>query len=172
MNIIKDSIILNFLDSLLSEGKSKVSIKNYKSDIGHFLAWATLKLKTSGVYTDNISEIAPFIDQKFFESYRDYMVDNGIKTKTVNRRLSSLRRLSHFLTENGILDSDYMIGIRNVGIGIPEKVQKISLDIVEEFRKSLLEKDKASENTAKNYASDVRSFLAWIDKKQNAAQSR
>lgn len=165
MNIIKDSIILNFLDSLLSEGKSKVSIKNYKSDIGHFLAWATLKLKTSGVYTDNISEIAPFIDQKFFESYRDYMVDNGIKTKTVNRRLSSLRRLSHFLTENGILDSDYMIGIRNVGIGIPEKVQKISLDIVEEFRKSLLEKDKASENTAKNYASDVRSFLAWMNEK-------
>lgn len=93
------------------------------------------------------------------------MVDNGIKTKTVNRRLSSLRRLSHFLTENGILDSDYMIGIRNVGIGIPEKVQKISLDIVEEFRKSLLEKDKASENTAKNYASDVRSFLAWMNEK-------
>jgi site-specific recombinase XerD len=93
------------------------------------------------------------------------MVDNAIKTKTINRRLSSFRRLSRFLTENGILDSDYMNGIRNVGIGIPVKMQKISLDIVEEFRKSLLEEDKASENTAKNYASDVRSFLVWMNEK-------
>jgi len=165
MNVIKDTAINNFLNNLLNEGKSKVSIKNYKSDISHFLAWATLKLKSFGTYAENVSEIVPFINQKFFNEYKDYMAENGINTKTINRRLSTLRNFSKFIYSTHLIDQDFMSGIQNVGIGMPTKVQKISQDIVESFRESLLTGKKASANTVKNYASDVKSFLAWIEQK-------
>ncbi|MCL5019592.1 MAG: site-specific integrase [Patescibacteria group bacterium] len=165
MLLINDNIIKNFLDNLQNEGKSKVSIKNYKSDIAHFLAWATLKLKSFGTYAENISEITPFVSREFFNEYKNYMVENKIKIKTINRRLSSLRNFSHFLHSVHILDEDFMRGIQNAGIGIPTKMQEKSRDIVEKFRESLTKGEKVSPNTIKNYISDVRSFLAWVNQK-------
>lgn len=165
MQSIKDTTIGSFLNNLQNEGKSKVSIKNYKSDIGHFLAWSILKLKSYGTYVESVLEIIPFINYKFFSDYKDYMVENGIKTKTVNRRLSTLRNFSKFLYSTNMIDQDFAAGIQNVGIGVVTNVQKKAADIVEGFRESLLKGGKASENTVKNYASDVRSFLAWMNEK-------
>lgn len=165
MQVIKDNTVKDFLNKLQNEGKSKVSIKNYKSDIGHFLAWAILKLKSYGTYAESVTEIVPFINHKFFNEYKDYMAENGIKVKTINRRLSTLRNFSKFLYSGNMIEQDFMLGIQNVGIGVTSNVQKISEDIVEKFRESLLKGGKASENTAKNYASDVRSFLAWMNEK-------
>lgn len=165
MQVIKDTIIKNFLNNLENEGKSKVSIKNYKSDIGHFLAWATLRLKSFGTYAESVAEIIPFVSHKFFNEYKEYMTENEIKTKTINRRLSTLRNFSKFLYSENLIDEDFMTGIQNAGIGIVSDVQKKATDIVDSFRESLLKGGKSSANTVKNYASDVRSFLAWIDQK-------
>ena len=81
MFLINDNTIKNFLNNLQSEGKSKVSIKNYKSDIAHFLAWATLKLKSFGTYVESVAEITPFVSREFFKEYKNYMVENKIKQK-------------------------------------------------------------------------------------------
>lgn len=165
MQTIKDTTIKDFLGNLQSEGKSKVSIKNYKSDIGHFLAWAILKLKSYGTYVESVVEIIPFIDHIFFIDYKQYMIENGIKTKTINRRLSTLRNFSRFLYSTNLIDQDFSAGIQNVGIGVLSNVQKKAADIVDSFRESLISGGKASGNTVKNYASDVRSFLAWVNEK-------
>ena len=93
------------------------------------------------------------------------MVENNIKIKTINRRLSSLRNLSDFLYSSQILDRDYMQGIQNVGIGTPTPMRVKDRDIVERFRESLIKDENVSPNTVKNYVSDVRGFLAWIEKK-------
>jgi len=161
MQPINEPTIKNFLNHLLDSGKSKVSIKNYKSDIGHFLAWAMLKLKSLGTYAESFQEITPFINHDFFVSYKNYMIENEAKTKTINRRLSTLRGFSRYLTSMQIFDLDFMDGIQNTGIGIPTKVQEKTQDIVESFRESLTKDKKAKPNTVKNYVSDVRSFLAW-----------
>lgn len=162
MQISSDKIINNFLNNLLIDGKSKVSIKNYKSDIAHFLAWAILKLKSFGALVENIAEVVPFIDQHFFNEYKKYMVENNVKIKTTNRRLSSLRSFSRYLSNEHITDQDFMSGIQNVGIGIPSKLQEKSHDIIESFRESLEKDKKASPNTVKNYISDVRGYLDWL----------
>lgn len=159
-----DTLIKNFLNHLQCQGKSKVSIKNYKSDIGHFLAWAILKLKSFGSYADTLAEILPFIDQNFFNEYKSYMTENKLKIKTVNRRLSSLRSFSSFLYSSNLISQDFMRGIQNVGIGLGESPRLIDTEIVEKFRQAL-EKERVSDNTVKNYLSDVRSFLAWYNKK-------
>lgn len=165
MKFLNDNIIKKFITNLQNEGKSNVSIKNYKSDISHFLAWAILKLKSFGTYAESVAEITPFISKEFFNEYKDYMVKNNIKTKTINRRLSSLRNFSRFLSVEALIDEDYTQGIQNVGIGIISSAQLKAKDIVEEFRESLAKSDEVSENTIKNYASDIRSFLAWINEK-------
>ena len=162
MRAIKDNLIKNFIFKLQEEGKSSVSIKNYKSDITHFLAWAVLKLKTFGSYAENSTEICPFLSRDFFNEYKNYMVKNDAKHKTINRRLSTLRSFSKFLHSTHLIDEDYMIGIQNVGIGIVSSVQEKTQDIVESFKESLTKSNKASANTVKNYVSDVKSFLTWM----------
>lgn len=161
MRVNNDNLIKDFLRKLQNEGKSFISIKNYKSDISHFLAWAMLKLKSFGSYADSASEIAPFINKGFFNDYKNYMIENSLKIKTINRRLSSLRSFSALLYSTHSVDEDYMVGIQNVGIGILSSVQEKSRDIVESFRNSLTEDKKISANTIKNYVADVRSFLNW-----------
>lgn len=165
MQLIGDNTIKKFLNNLQDQGKSLVSIKNYKSDINHFLAWAILKLKSLGSYADNVIELTPFINREFFNEYKNYMVENNIKIKTINRRLSSLRNLSNFLYSSQALDRDYMQGIQNVGIGTSAPMRVKDQDIVERFRESLIKDENVSPNTVKNYVSDVRGFLAWIEKK-------
>ena len=162
MTKITDDIILKFLEKLHLEGKSSVSIKNYKSDISHFLAWATLRLKTYGNYAESILEICPFINHDFFNEYKNYLVENKTKEKTINRRLSTLRNFSTFLYFSQLVDKDYMRGIQNVGIGILSSMQEKTQDIVDKFRDSLIKSEKVSANTVKNYVADVRSFLTWV----------
>jgi len=165
MKLNNDSTINKFLNYLQSEKKSAVSIKNYKSDIGHFLAWTILKLKTFGSFAESVTEIIPFINNSFFLEYKNYLVKNNSKVKTINRRLSTLRAFSRFLYSEQITDQDYMQGIQNTGIGIPSSTQAKSEDIVDRFRESLEKQENASPNTVKNYVSDVRSFLAWVEQK-------
>mgnify|MGYP000983736479 FL=1 len=162
-----DKTIKKFIENLILQGKSKVSIKNYKSDIGHFLAWITLKLKTLGTYIEEASEITPFVSGDIFNEYKNYMVDNKVKIKTANRRLSTLRNFSRFLHSEGLTDFDFMQGIQNLGIGEGKTVQKIATDIIGNFRDSLITQ-KVSPNTIKNYASDIRSFIDWAGKKSIA----
>lgn len=159
---IIDSTVQKFLEKLYKEGKSSVSIKNYKSDISHFLAWATLRLKTYGNYAESVLEICPFINKDFFNEYKNYLIENINKEKTVNRRLSTLRNFSTFLYSVQLVDKDYMHGIQNVGIGILSSVQEKTQDIVDRFRESLIKSEKVSANTVKNYVADVRSFLTWV----------
>lgn len=163
MTKIIDQTITKFLEKLRNEGKSSVSVKNYKSDIYHFLAWAILKLKSYGNYAESVVEICPFINREFFVEYKNYLVENKTKNKTVNRRLSTLRNFSGFLYSSGLIEKDYMHGIQNVGIGILSSVQEKTQDIVDKFRESLVGSNKVSANTVKNYVADVRSFLTWAD---------
>ena len=157
-----DNLIKKFILKLQNEGKSKVSVKNYKSDINHFLAWAVLKLKTFGSYASSVTEICPFLSKDFFNEYKSYLVQNKVKYKTINRRLSTLRNFSSFLYSTHLIDEDFMAGIQNVGIGKASNMQEKTRDIVDGFRKSLTEDNKISSNTVKNYVADVRSFLTWM----------
>lgn len=165
MQLNNDLTVKNFLEKLLNDGKSKVSVKNYKSDLSHFLSWSILKLKSFGSYAENILEIIPFINKDFFNEYKSYMAENKIKAKTINRRLSTLRSFSRFLVSINALDQDFTDGIQNVGLKESSAVRLKDADIVSRFRESLTSDKKVSDNTIKNYVSDVKSFLNWTNRK-------
>jgi site-specific recombinase XerD len=155
-----DSIKKEFIKYLDSLGLSPKSHKNYRSDLSHFLGWAILKIRSFGSYVESLSEIAPFLTVNLAREYKDYMNGNDAPPKTINRRLSTLRHLSRFLTTSQIVDSDFMSGIGNIGNA--QKKKPVIEPVIANFR-SYLEDQKVSDNTIKNYLSDVKQFMTWLE---------
>lgn len=149
----------NYLSSL---GISVKSLKNYKSDISHFLGWAMLKVKTFGSYAEGLSDLVPFLSSKMSLEYRDFMTANSMPPKTINRRLSTLRHLAKFLIDSQISDFNFMDGVQN--ISDIRKIGALSYHSVINQFTSHLEAEDVSKSTIKNYVSDVRQFLTWLER--------
>lgn len=162
-----DKITKKFTEYLSSQDISKKSLKNYKSDVSHFSAWLLFKIRSWGVYADALTEAVPFITNRTSNEYREYLIQNNIPESTINRRLSTLRHLGNFLLVSQILDFNFMEGVSNITSDEkPEEEHPVILG----FQKHL-SSDDISENTVKNYVSDVRQFIQWLEKRKVQAQS-
>lgn len=149
-----------FLTYLSALNISPKSLKNYKSDVSHFTGWIILKVRSYGAYIDNLTEAVPFLNKNLIWQYKAYLIENSIPGKTINRRLSTLRHLAKHLLASQILDFDFMEGIEN--ITQTKKPTFSAQPLISSF-KTHLEAEKASKNTVKNYMSDVRQFLTWLE---------
>ena len=141
-------------------GISPKSHKNYRSDLSHFSGWLILKVRSFGSYIETLSEGIPFLSPSLAHEYRSYMQENKVPMKTINRRLSTLRHFARCLVSLQTLDHNFMEGVENLATGTGKRTS--AGPIVEDFR-SYLEAQKVSKNTVKNYVSDVRQFLAWVE---------
>lgn len=150
-----------FENHLLARGISSKSIRNYKSDLSHFLSWAINQLKSYGSYIENLAELVPFLSSNLILDYKSFMQDSNFPIKTINRRLSTLRSLSKFLISSQIVDTDFMDKVGNLG-STEKKSVSISHSLIADFV-SHLHTQNISKNTIKNYASDVRQFLSWLE---------
>lgn len=156
----KSNIFAAFNRELAVRGVSPNTLKNYRSDIKLFSRWFGVKLQVDGVKTESLDEILPFLSESAAIAFKSFLV-NRYDKKTVNRRLSSLRTLSAFLVESLVLDSDFMANIPNLG-STKDLFEKNP--ILGHFKKHL-EEEKVSANTIKNYLSDVKHFLSWLETK-------
>ncbi|HKB88492.1 MAG TPA: site-specific integrase [Patescibacteria group bacterium] len=163
-----DSVKNDFFKYLTSLGISSKSHKNYRSDLGHFLGWAILKIRSIGPYVESLTEVVPFLSFELMRDYKTYMIENTAPAKTVNRRLSTLRHLARFLTAVQTTDLDFMKGLENVTLR-PGK--KADVDPVINNFKAYLEAEKVSPNTVKNYLSDIKQFMSWLESNQQVNHS-
>jgi site-specific recombinase XerD len=163
LDLVKKQFI-KYLDSL---GLSPKSHKNYRSDLSHFLEWAILKIRSFGPYVSSLTEIIPFLSHDLSHEYKSFMTENSVPAKTINRRLSTLRHLSRFLTEIQIIDSNFMDGIENIGLRPTAKKPEEDPAICD--FKAYLESEKVSPNTIKNYMSDIKQFISWVESNQQIA---
>lgn len=138
---------------------SEKTRRNYLSDFSHFTGWAILRLKTEGLAVNESADLLPHITPAFLEQYKHFQLSNNVPASTINRRLVTLRHFGRFLHELGMLDFDPTDSISNLTIEDPEK-EKLAL--LSEFRKHL-ESEGASPKTIKNYLSDVRGFLEFLE---------
>lgn len=159
INILDDQINNNFITYLKDQGLSPLSLKNYKSDIAQFSYWLIFKTRALGVSVEYLVECFPFLTKNIGYEYRAFLLENSTARPTINRRLSTLRHLSRFLTECQVVDFDFMGNLENIGTS-PKKV--VFNPLLGEFEKHL-KQNKASSNTIKNYLSDVRHFLTWLN---------
>lgn len=155
-----DFITKNFYNYLTQLRVSPKTHKNYRSDLNHFSGWVILKIRSLGSYIADMTEAIPFLSRGVAEEYRNYLTQNRIPQKTVNRRLSTLRHFSRFLVVSQFMDADFMEGIENQK-SAPTKDNSVN-PVMGEFR-AHLEANKISKNTIKNYLSDIRHFLQWLE---------
>jgi len=155
-----ESVLENFFNYLRSKGISARTLKNYKSDLSHFTGWMIFQLRTLGILAEELQEAIPFFKPELSKKYKQYMLSNKIAHKTVNRRLTTLRHLARFLTKSQILDFNFTQGLSN----LPKKFDpSLSYQtMVDEFQ-NYLKKEKVSPITVKNYLSDIRQFISWLE---------
>lgn len=163
-----DSAKKNFVKYLDNLSLTPASHKNYRSDLNHFTGWLILRVRSFGSYVETLTDAVPFLSKKISLEYRTFLIENKIPAKTINRRLSTLRHLAKFFVSSNLMDRGFMDGVENVGSGGTFK--NIPRPVVNGFQ-SFLEAEKVSKSTVKNYMSDVKQFLAWLESNQKILNS-
>lgn len=162
--IIAQKINKQFLEYLKKNNISKISIKNYCSDLSHFTNWILISARSWGASPDNLSEAIPFLNKDVANNYKENLLKSGLSRKTINRRLATLRHFGRFLSISEILDYNFCESLGNV-----QKNQTSSLidpDLINDFKKHLI-KENTSKNTIKGYLSDVNQFLSWFENQKS-----
>jgi len=144
----------SFKKFLLAENVSPITLKNYLSDLRHFLGWTILKLKAQN--KKNFENLSPLeflnqIDESLVEEYKNYLVVNSIPAKTINRRLSTLRKFFSFCISQGWLKENPAKKIQNLKLNIDSIISSFALS---------LEKENLDQKTIKSYLEVVQEFLS------------
>src|ERR1700693_2931749 len=93
-----------FLDSLAREDLAPATLRGYRYDLRHFLAWHT-------TVQSGASALAPLAEFELTPS-RQHMVAAGRRPATINRRLDALRRLCRWARGTGALNIDAAGNVR------------------------------------------------------------
>jgi len=144
----------SFKKFLLAENVSPITLKNYLSDLRHFLGWTILKIKAQN--KKNFENLSPLeflnqIDESLVEEYKNYLVVNAIPAKTINRRLSTLRKFFSFCISQGWLKENPAKKIQNLKLKIDSIISSFALS---------LEKENLDQKTIKSYLEVVQDFLS------------
>jgi len=165
-----------FRTHLISQGCSSLTVKNYLSDVKNFFDWLAQK---TGIHYQVVGEaIFGIFTQETILEYQQDLLTAKTPSSTINRHLSALRKLGEFARNQGWLLENPAAKIGNVtakqyrfsgGDRLPAEVSvqtKGALPewtiLLDDFR-NYLEKEKTNPLTIKNYLSDLRHFLAWLE---------
>jgi len=151
---------------------SQPSIKNYVSDINHFLNWLAVFSSQPTIAPHHITASnCKSYQQYLFKSLSSNSIPNStsnstsnstpapssLSLTTANRHLSSLRHFCRYLESSNQLD-------HNPGLNLPNLDSSFSTysqtQILNHFS-SFLKTQKLSQSTIKNYVSDINQYLLW-----------
>ncbi|MBI4973056.1 phage integrase SAM-like domain-containing protein [Candidatus Roizmanbacteria bacterium] len=118
-----DNFEASFREFLQNEHVSFPTLKNYLSDLRHFMGWFTFYLHSK--HDDNLksentelSSLASMIDFEAVLSYKAYLESNALPPKSINRRLSTLRKFCTFCIQQNWMKENPAKRVGNVG-GVP-----------------------------------------------------
>src|SRR3989344_9673421 len=83
-----------FKNFLLAENISSVTLRNYMSDFRHFRGWVLSREDVNE--SSNMNTNLNLLDSKIIEEYKNHHVESALPSKTINRRLSTLRKFILF----------------------------------------------------------------------------
>lgn len=156
----KDSInyLVENFRLYLNESKklSQTTVKNYLSDLRHFLSFLKLKSLSWGKPPPNSQQIPSLITPSLLKEYRNYFLANNIAKSTANRKLATVRLFCQFCYNKGLLEQNFAQNLKNIPL-FSSREKKIN-DLVSKFG-LWLKKQGASKNTIKNYVADIRAYL-------------
>ncbi len=139
---------------------SPVTVKNYVVDVNHFLEWLTQK---TGIKHQIVGKaIFGLFTEETLNEYKTDLLQSRTPLSTLNRRLSALRKFGQFGLQQGWLTENPANKIANADSGSLSKNKDQNVKVLLEFQKQL-EKEKISPLTTKNYLSDLKHFLGWLE---------
>ncbi|MGB9706988.1 MAG: site-specific integrase [Microgenomates group bacterium] len=153
---------------LISQKSSPVTVKNYVSDVKDFFDW--LAKKTGIHYQVAGKAIFGILTKETIEEYQADLLTAKTPLSTINRHLSALRKLGEFARNQGWLSENPAAKISNITAeqarshlsGSDRRALPEWTVTLKDFRR-YLEKEKTSPLTIKNYLSDLRHFLSWLE---------
>ncbi len=114
------------IHELTRKGLTSISIKNYVSDLRHFFGWLTFTLQAQqnsetnrqNVRVDSRSDSRNFVSSiltsTVISTYKSYLLENNIPHKTINRRLSTIRKFCSFCISQGWIKENPAKRVSNV----------------------------------------------------------
>ncbi|MEN8253481.1 MAG: site-specific integrase, partial [Patescibacteria group bacterium] len=86
--------LLEFLDNLAAKKTTKKTIRNYRSDIKQFIRSA------------KSTAVAKLLTREKLDKFVEAQVKKGLKSSSINRKLSSITRFAQFIEEELIVKND------------------------------------------------------------------
>lgn len=160
-----DNLEASFKEYLLAGNNKPVSIKNYLSDFRHFAGWLSFYLKShqidvaAGLVSekDLINQISTLITANIINDYKAYLLENNIPAKTINRRLSTVRKFCSFCISQGWMKENPAKQVLNI-----KKPRETDLtQILADFKSDIL-KENLDQPTIKSFLNDIEEFLATL----------
>ena len=143
----------------LERNLSRLTVKNYISDINHFLSWIantyphinSLDLLTKNEFDNYISSHGGAITP---QNLRDTRAFEKLSQKSFKRHISSLKSFSVYLLQEKLITEDPFM----------ESVSEKTFDPwgISEF-KTYLDANKAGHLTIKYYINDVKAYKKWCE---------
>jgi len=152
-----------FKNYLIIKKISPVTAKNYLVDVNHFLNW--LAEKTGVKYQIVGKAIFGLFTEETLKEYKKDLLVAKTPLSTLNRRLSALRKFGEFGKKQEWLKENEAERIANAiksDFIISSVSKQPNEEILGKFTQHL-ETEKVSSITIKNYLSDLRHFLGWLE---------
>lgn len=127
-----------FKNYLYSKRASHLTIKNYVLDINAFSTW----FETVEKPPHNIDQYIRIVQPSHIEDYKERLINIlGLSPKTVNRKLSSIRKYFDFAKEKGLMDSDFIV---SENTSYSEFVSSANLEEKETIRLDEIKEDETN----------------------------
>lgn len=159
-----DNLVAEFRHSLELENFSSVTVKNYSSDLRHFIGWALFASESQGqrIEGESFQGFIQFITPSLIADYKSYLLNNQTPQKTVSRRLSTMRKFCAFCISQGWLKENPTKHLANAPAAQPlHNVEDID-NIVSAYRQSLATSMPDVTMRNQQYA-DVIEFVSIIN---------
>lgn len=160
----QDILETAFAEFLKTRGSSVKTQKNYQSDLRYFFSWVSLTIQSqNSLLPSSHQEFVGAITPHALEQYKHFLVANQIPASTINRRLSALRTFGAFCEAQGW----WVENPTHILLNVPHapRSQNPMEEMLADFRRDLA-REGASKVTIRNYASDVRQFLHWMESQE------
>ena len=107
----------SFRKYLVAEKVSSITLRNYLSDFRYFCGWiesTSYRLIILNSMQELVVEISKLLSIIRLSEYKDYLQSNKLPIKTINRRLSTLRKFCSFCISQGWLKENPAKQLQNV----------------------------------------------------------
>jgi len=140
-----------FKTYLIAVKISPVSIKNYLSDFRYFAGWMISQA------VDDNQDLAVIFTSNLIAKYKTYLITNNLPAKTINRRLSTVRKFCSFCISQGWINTNPAKQVGNLSKDSLH-ADDSTASLLSQFETDLI-KSGFDKKTVSNHLSNIKELI-------------